>query len=193
MRALLEGGRGTSANEGVGARGQGTQGGQRAVHGTGDGAREDLGVGCTELGVGRPRLVEGVEPATLVLEPLGQVLRGETVPLVPLSAVLSGENAKESLVEDEAFVVVIRVGSVQYGLCVDRLKGELEVVIKPLGGILGNVNGVTLGYQNGTGQGDATASKDGNSWKISGTATGINMANPMQPVNKPFEIEVSCP
>jgi lipoprotein LpqH len=58
---------------------------------------------------------------------------------------------------------------------------------------LGNVNGVTLGYQNGTGQGDATASKDGNSWKISGTATGIDMANPMQPVNKPFEIEVSCP
>ena len=58
---------------------------------------------------------------------------------------------------------------------------------------LGNVNGVTLGYQSGTGQGDATASKDGNSYKISGTATGIDMANPMQPVNKPFEIDVTCP
>ena len=58
---------------------------------------------------------------------------------------------------------------------------------------LGNVNGVTLGYQAGTGQGEAKATKDGNSWKISGTATGIDMANPMQPVNKPFEIEVACP
>ena len=58
---------------------------------------------------------------------------------------------------------------------------------------LGNVNGVTLGYQSGTGQGDATASKDGNSYKISGTATGIDMANPMQPMTKPFEIDVTCP
>jgi lipoprotein LpqH len=58
---------------------------------------------------------------------------------------------------------------------------------------LGNVNGVTLGYQAGTGQGEAKAEKDGNNWKISGTATGIDMANPMQPVNKPFEIAVACP
>jgi ipoprotein LpqH len=58
---------------------------------------------------------------------------------------------------------------------------------------LGNVNGVTLGYQNGTGQGEAKAEKDGNNWKVSGTATGIDMANPLQPVNKPFEIEVACP
>lgn len=58
---------------------------------------------------------------------------------------------------------------------------------------LGNVNGVTLAYQAGTGQGEAKATKDGNNWKISGTATGIDMANPMQPVNKPFELEVACP
>jgi ipoprotein LpqH len=58
---------------------------------------------------------------------------------------------------------------------------------------LGNVNGVTLGYQSGTGQGEAKATKDGSNWKISGTATGIDMANPMQPVNKPFEIDVACP
>ena len=58
---------------------------------------------------------------------------------------------------------------------------------------LGNVNGVTLGYQSGTGQGEAKAEKSDKTWKISGTATGIDMANPMQPVNKPFEIEVTCP
>jgi lipoprotein LpqH len=58
---------------------------------------------------------------------------------------------------------------------------------------LGNVNGVTLGFQENAGQGEAKAEKDGNSYKISGTATGIDMANPMQPVNKPFEIDVTCP
>ena len=57
---------------------------------------------------------------------------------------------------------------------------------------LGNVNGVTLGYTPGTGQGNASATKDGNKYKITGTATGVDMANPMQPVNKPFEIDVTC-
>ncbi|KGI70210.1 lipoprotein LpqH [Mycolicibacterium rufum] len=58
---------------------------------------------------------------------------------------------------------------------------------------LGNVNGITLGYQSGAGQGEAKVEKDDKTYKISGTATGVDMANPMQPVNKPFEIEVSCP
>jgi lipoprotein LpqH len=56
---------------------------------------------------------------------------------------------------------------------------------------LGNVNGVTLAV--GAGAGEATAVKDGKVYKISGNATGIDMANPMSPVNKPFEIEVTCP
>ena len=58
---------------------------------------------------------------------------------------------------------------------------------------LGNVNGVTLGFQENAGQGDAKAEKDGSTYKISGHAVGVDMANPLQPVNKPFEIEVSCP
>jgi lipoprotein LpqH len=57
---------------------------------------------------------------------------------------------------------------------------------------LGNVNGVTLAYTAGTGQGNASVTKNGNVYKITGTATGIDMANPMQPVNKPFEIDVTC-
>jgi lipoprotein LpqH len=56
---------------------------------------------------------------------------------------------------------------------------------------LGNVNGVTLQYAQG-GQGNASATKDGNTYKITGTATGVDMANPMQPVNKPFEIDATC-
>lgn len=59
---------------------------------------------------------------------------------------------------------------------------------------LGNVNGVTLGYTPGTpGAGNASATKDGSKYKITGTATGVDMANPMQPVSKPFEIDVTCP
>ena len=58
---------------------------------------------------------------------------------------------------------------------------------------LGNVNGVTLGFQENAGQGEAKAEKDGNTYMISGTAIGMDMANPMQPVNKPFQIEVTCP
>ena len=56
---------------------------------------------------------------------------------------------------------------------------------------LGNVNGVTLGVGGTSGKADAT--KDGSKYKVSGTATGVDMANPMQPVNKPFEIDVTCP
>jgi len=56
---------------------------------------------------------------------------------------------------------------------------------------LGNVNGVTLAYAAGS-AGNASATKSGTSYKITGTATGVDMANPTQPVNKPFEIDVTC-
>ena len=59
---------------------------------------------------------------------------------------------------------------------------------------LGNVGGVVLGYQDGAaGDASASATKDGNTYKVTGKATGVDMANPMQPVTKPFEIAVTCP
>jgi lipoprotein LpqH len=58
---------------------------------------------------------------------------------------------------------------------------------------LGNVNGVTLAYASGSSQGNASATKNGNSYKITGTATGVDTANPTQPLSKPFEIDVTCP
>ena len=58
---------------------------------------------------------------------------------------------------------------------------------------LGSVNGVNLGYAQGSGQGEGKVEKDGKTYKISGSATGVDMANPMQPITKPFEIEVTCP
>jgi ipoprotein LpqH len=57
---------------------------------------------------------------------------------------------------------------------------------------LGNVNGVTLGV--GGTSGKASATKDGSTYKISGTASGVDMSNPMAgPVNKSFELDIACP
>lgn len=58
---------------------------------------------------------------------------------------------------------------------------------------LGNIDGIALGYSQGVPGGEAKATKDGKKYTITGTATGVDMANPMQPMTKPFEIEVSCP
>ncbi|MFL0238577.1 lipoprotein LpqH [Mycobacterium sp. SMC-18] len=58
--------------------------------------------------------------------------------------------------------------------------------------ILGNVNGVILGYQQGMSGGEATASKDGDTYVISGSATGVTAALPPVMVTKPFEIRVTC-
>ena len=84
----------------------------------------------------------------------------------------------------------IAIGDAATGIAAVVSSGD-QPTVQSVG--LGNVNNVTLGYQAGTGQGEAKAEKDGNTYKISGTATGIDMANPMQPVNKPFEIQVTCP
>ena len=89
-----------------------------------------------------------------------------------------------------AGTVNIAIGGAQTGIGV-VLTDATPPGVKSVG--LGNVGGVTLGYTPGTGQGNATATKDGSKYKISGTATGVDMANPMQPVNKPFEIDVTCP
>lgn len=58
---------------------------------------------------------------------------------------------------------------------------------------LGNIDGVVLGFQDGAPGGNASATRADKTYTITGTATGVDMANPMQPMTKPFEIEVTCP
>jgi ipoprotein LpqH len=59
---------------------------------------------------------------------------------------------------------------------------------------LGNLTGVTLGYSAGApNQASPQATKSGNSYTIKGTATGVNSANPQQPLSKSFEMDVTCP
>jgi ipoprotein LpqH len=86
--------------------------------------------------------------------------------------------------------VNIAIGGAQTGIGI-VLTDASPPSVKSVG--LGNVNGVVLGYTPGSGQGNASATKDGSKYKISGTATGVDMANPMQPVKKPFEVDVTCP
>jgi ipoprotein LpqH len=86
--------------------------------------------------------------------------------------------------------VVIGIGDGATGIGATVSTGDSPVVHQ-VG--LGNVNGVALGFQEGLGQGNAKAEKDGNTYTITGSATGIDMSNPLQPITKPFEIVVTCP
>lgn len=58
---------------------------------------------------------------------------------------------------------------------------------------LGSLDGVALGYQQGVGDGNAEVSRDGDSYTITGEATGIDVANVAEPVRREFEIAVTCP
>jgi lipoprotein LpqH len=85
---------------------------------------------------------------------------------------------------------VIAIGGTATGIAV-TLSTDTPPAVKSVG--LGNVNGVTLAYSPAMPGGNASATKDGNNYKITGTATGLDMANPGAPVTKPFEIDAVCP
>ena len=58
---------------------------------------------------------------------------------------------------------------------------------------LGSPNGSTLGYSDANqGQGNAQAVKQGNGYKITGSAVGMDPSN-SQSVTKSFELDVACP
>jgi ipoprotein LpqH len=56
---------------------------------------------------------------------------------------------------------------------------------------LGNVDGVIMSFTEGVPGNDAKATKTGNSYKITGNASGADNAG--NPVTKPFEVDVTCP
>ena len=58
---------------------------------------------------------------------------------------------------------------------------------------LGSVNGVTLGYSDAApSQGNASATKSGSTYKITGTAVGLDTSS-QQSVTKSFELDFTCP
>lgn len=84
--------------------------------------------------------------------------------------------------------VNVAIGEAMTGIAAVLSEGDAPTVTSVA---LGNVDGVTLAV--GGGQGDATAEKSDKTYKITGTAVGVDMANPMQPAKKPFELEFTCP
>jgi lipoprotein LpqH len=56
---------------------------------------------------------------------------------------------------------------------------------------LGTVDGVVMSFTEGAPGNTATATKTGNAYKITGTATGVDNAG--KEVSKPFEVNVTCP
>jgi lipoprotein LpqH len=48
-------------------------------------------------------------------------------------------------------------------------------------------------YQEGTSASPATATRDGQKYTVTGTGLGTTAADPMSPVDTPFEIAVTCP
>ncbi|MDX1889664.1 lipoprotein LpqH [Mycolicibacterium sp. 050158] len=84
--------------------------------------------------------------------------------------------------------VNVAIGEAMTGIAAVVSEGDNPTVTSVA---LGNVGGITLAV--GAGQGDATAVKDGKSYKITGNAVGVDMANPLQPTKKPFELDFTCP
>jgi lipoprotein LpqH len=56
---------------------------------------------------------------------------------------------------------------------------------------LGDLNGVVLSFTEGVPGNTATATKDGNTYKVTGTASGIDSTG--KQVSKPFEVVATCP
>ncbi|QKT09143.1 lipoprotein LpqH [Gordonia sp. X0973] len=58
---------------------------------------------------------------------------------------------------------------------------------------LGDVDGVTMGFAQGVGEGQGTVTKSGETYTIRGEATGINRADPTNPTKRRFHLTVRCP
>ena len=68
-------------------------------------------------------------------------LRGSVLPLVRLTDAVGWADRRSQRADDE-YVVVVRSGETQIGLVVDTVIEPQEIVVKPLGGFIGDVRGV---------------------------------------------------
>ncbi|MAD44334.1 MAG: chemotaxis protein CheA [Oceanospirillaceae bacterium] len=68
-------------------------------------------------------------------------LRGEVLPYIRLSEYFETQNPGHS--SERESVVVVRFGDSKVGLVVDRLMGEFQTVIKPLGKLFNGVGGIS--------------------------------------------------
>jgi ipoprotein LpqH len=94
--------------------------------------------------------------------------------------------------------VVCATNEGKFSIAIGDMITGVIVGLEPDGSVvhnagLGDVNGVVMSFTEGVPGNDASATKDGNHYMITGTATGVDSANPAQEVSKPFEIDVTCP
>jgi two-component system chemotaxis sensor kinase CheA len=78
------------------------------------------------------------------------LLRGSVLPLFHLSDIFG--LAQSDIEERHLFAVVIQSGRNPFGLIVDSLLGEEEVVVKPLGAFVGDIPGISSATILGNGQ-----------------------------------------
>lgn len=78
------------------------------------------------------------------------LLRGNVLPLIHLADVFNFQQIAEE--RKHLFAVVIQSGKDRFGLIVDSLIGEEEVVVKPLGAFVGDVPGISSATILGNGQ-----------------------------------------
>ena len=94
--------------------------------------------------------------------------------------------------------VVCATNDGKFSIAIGDMITGVIVGLEPDGSVvhnigLGDLNGAVLSFTEGVPGNNASATKDGNHYKITGTATGVDNANPAQQVSKPFEIDVTCP
>lgn len=73
------------------------------------------------------------------------IVRGETIPLAGLADLMNGDPrvTDPARIPRRAHIVVVGNGERRVGICVDTVGGELEVVIKSLGALLGDIPGLS--------------------------------------------------
>jgi two-component system chemotaxis sensor kinase CheA len=71
------------------------------------------------------------------------VLRGRIVPLRGLNDLLATNEAQQTNEADEIATLVIRVKGENIGIVVDEFREVVDIILKPLGGILGGLPGYT--------------------------------------------------
>jgi two-component system, chemotaxis family, sensor kinase CheA len=69
------------------------------------------------------------------------ILRDKVLPILQLDKVFSFKTDRGD--SKSRYVVVVAIGKHQMGLLVDRLLGEEEVVVKSLGPLIGDINGIS--------------------------------------------------
>lgn len=92
--------------------------------------------------------------------------------------------------------VVCETNQGKFSIAVGDMVTGIIVGLEPDGSAvhsagLGTVDGVVLSFTEGAPGNTATATKTDKSYKITGTATGVDNAG--QQVSKPFEVDVTCP